>query len=386
MIRLMQNTFIEEAQTKERLCEFIMGAEQLSMGEQVKRFEHMFAIKQDRKYAVMVSSGSMANLVLLQALKNMCSIREGQQVAVSALTWSTNVMPVMQMGFKPVLLDVGMNSLNVTPDALEERIVSHDIKALFLTHALGFCDDLAEIVNLCRRHGILLLEDTCESLGSTYGGRLLGNFGEAATFSFFVGHHLSTIEGGMVVTDSEALYYELLMVRAHGWDRNLPTAALEALRQHHRVDDFSARYTFYTMAYNARPTEIQGFLGLEQLPHWNGIVEARYLNYQFLQRRADANPELVQIMPVNDGVSCFAYPLVAKTDEYAGTLRRRLQTAGIEHRPIIGGYIGAQPFFRGNADICHVASFIGRCGCYVPNRHDLTIEELEQIGEVISGV
>ena len=160
-------------------------------------------------------------------------------------------MPIIQLGLVPVAVDCELETLNVSPRTLAPV----DIKCLFLTNVLGFCDDLPGIADLCRLRGILLLEDNCESLGSRISGRLLGNYGLASTFSFFVGHHLSTIEGGMVCTDDDELGDGLIVTRAHGWDRDLPSHRRACLRQSHHVDDFFAEYTFHDLAYNARPTE-----------------------------------------------------------------------------------------------------------------------------------
>ena len=195
MIKLIKSTFYHESETKQALVDFIMQAEALSMGPQCKKFEEDFAEKQGRKYAVYVANGSVANLALIQALLNMGRLKKGMKVGFSALTWPTNVMPLIQLGLHPIALDCEIDTLNVSPTTLAEYI--DDIDALFLTNVLGFCDDIDNIRNMCATKNVLLLEDNCESLGSKVGSTLLGNFGLASTFSFFVGHHLSTIEGGM---------------------------------------------------------------------------------------------------------------------------------------------------------------------------------------------
>src|SRR3989344_393798 len=211
-IKLAKSNFYNEGKTKKSLLKFINSARILSMNKECQKFEVNFAKKQKRKFAVFVNSGSSANLALVQSLMNLGWLKKGDPVGFSSLTWSTNVMPLIQFDLIPKALDCNLNTLNTSPD--DVNLHKKEIKALFLTNVLGFCDDLEKIKNICKNHNIFLIEDNCESLGSQYFGKLLGNFGLASTFSFFVGHHLSTIEGGMICTDNEDLCYTLLMVRA----------------------------------------------------------------------------------------------------------------------------------------------------------------------------
>src|SRR3990167_10861047 len=196
MIKLIKSSFYNEAETKQRLVEFISRAEILSMGTECKKFEKAFAEKQQRKHAVFVSSGSSANLLLIQALLNLGKLNKGDVVGVSSLTWATNVMPIIELGLTPLAIDCEVNTLNISPEKLNSAIPK--INALFLTNVLGFSDRIDKIKEICREKNIIFLEDNCESLGSQVNGNLLGNFGLASTFSFFVGHHMSTIEGGMI--------------------------------------------------------------------------------------------------------------------------------------------------------------------------------------------
>ena len=167
---------------------------------------------------MMFNSGSSANLALLSSLQQIGFLKEGDNIGFSTLTWATNVMPMIQLGFNPVPIDVNLDTFNINEDDLLKKI--YRLKAVFITNALGFCSDLDMIKKICEDNHILLLEYNCESLGSVYKGVKLGNFGLASTFSFFVGHHLSTIEGGMVCTDDYVLYNVLKSVREHGWLRN----------------------------------------------------------------------------------------------------------------------------------------------------------------------
>ena len=379
-IKLVKSTFYKEEETKKKLADFILGANFLSMGAETRKFEEDFAKKQGRRFAVMTTSGSAANLLLLQALKNLGRLNDGSRVGFSALTWSTNVMPIIQLGMKPVPLDSELETLNVSPRILTSKIKG--LEALFLTNVLGFADDIEGIRKLCLESGIIFIEDNCESLGSKVSGRLLGNFGLAATFSFFVGHHFSTVEGGMVATDDEELYQELLMARAHGWDRNLPEKRQKEIRLAHRIDDFFAKYAFYGLAYNLRPTEIQGFLGRDQLGYWDEIVSRRASNFTAFAKVIAANTDLISLeLGHMELISNFAVPLIAKDKKTFERYRKIFEENDVEIRPVIAGNIVRHPFWKSetktetlpNADFIHENAF------YFPNNAELTEEEIEYL-------
>ncbi len=235
MIPLMKSTFLHEYDTKAALSEFLLKADKLSMDQMCSRFEQEFAQAQDCKFAVLYNSGSSANLALIQSLKNLGHLKDGDDVGFSALTWSTNTMPLIQLGLNPVPIDCSPESLNVMSETLLLRLEEVQLQALFLTNALGFVGDIGTIRDLCKGKGILLIEDNCEALGTETGQGKAGNFGLGSTFSFFVAHHLSTIEGGMVCTDDPELAQMLQIVRANGWDRNLTAAQQVKLRRQHKV-------------------------------------------------------------------------------------------------------------------------------------------------------
>ena len=266
MIRLVKSTFHRESEIKEKLLDYIAKAQKLSFGEECENFEKVFAKYQGREHGVFFNSGSSANLALIQALFNLGKLEKGDTVGFSALTWSTNVMPLIQLGARPIPIDVELSTLNVSSKELLKTLEKTSLKALFITNALGLCDDIDKIREICDEKDILLIEDNCESLGTEYKGKKLGNFGLASTFSFYVGHHLSTIEGGMACTDDEELATMLRIVRAHGWDRNLPKKEQEKMREAEKTDPFYGSYLFYDLGYNLRPNEINGFWGMLKCP------------------------------------------------------------------------------------------------------------------------
>jgi CDP-6-deoxy-D-xylo-4-hexulose-3-dehydrase len=385
MIRLIKSSFYKEWEIKPKLAEFILKTEILSMSEECRKFEESFAKKQGRKHAVFVTSGSGANLVLIQALLNLGKLNKGDRVGFSSLTWSTNVMPLIQLGLVPVALDCNLETINVSPTEVENKISG--LKALFLTNVLGFCDNIKRIKEICQEKDVIFLEDNCESMGSRFEGTMLGNFSLASTFSFFVGHHLSTIEGGMICTDDDDLHKMLLITRIHGWDRNLDTASQQELRNSNDIDDFHAKYTFYDLAYNARPTEINGFLGNAQMNYWDEIVLKREGNYKLYQYVLSQNDDFQQMKFSHmDLVSNFAMPVICRNKEAFEKYRDRFMAGNVEIRPIVAGNIAQQPFFKKyvkemvncpNSDIVHELGF------YFPNNPELTTDELGIICDML---
>lgn len=374
MIKLMKKTFYKENETKKELCEYITKADKLSMGDKTKEFEKKFGEYQQRTHSTMYNSGSSANLALIQALLNTGKLKKDDKIGFSAITWATNVMPLMQLGLKPVPIDVNLHTLNIDSEEIKKTIKKHQLKAIFLTNLLGFASDIDKIEELCNKEGILLIEDNCESLGSEVNGKKLGNFGYASTFSFFVGHHMSTIEGGMVCTDDEKLDEMLKMVRAHGWTRDTNS-------QKTVTNDFYERYTFYCTAYNLRPTEINAFIGLTQLKYIDEMNNKRKENYEKFSDSAKDNSDFYQLNTKHmNFVSNFAYPVVCKDKETFKEYRQKFEENNVEIRPIVGGAMTEQPFYKEQTqEECANAKLIHEQGFYFPNNPELTSEEVEKL-------
>lgn len=390
MIKLIKSTFYKERETKKKLCNFISQAPVLSIGEQCLKFEKNFAKWQGRKYCVMVNSGSSANLALIQALLNLGRIKKGDNIGFSALTWSTNVMPIIQLGLNAVPIDIELDTLNVSSKNLLDVTLKYNLKALFLTNLLGFCSDIEKIKEICDQKRIILIEDNCESLGTIYKGKKLGNFGLASTFSFYVGHHMSTIEGGAVCTDNSQLETMLHLVRAHGWDRNLTEKKQLKIRTKFNVNStFHSRYTFYDMGYNLRTTEINGLIGNIQLTFLDEIIQKRRDNFH--QLAEVIYQQTNRYYPIRydhiDMVSNFAVPVICRSEAIRNELVKRCDNR-IEIRPVVGGDMVMQPFFdkymstfmrefnNKNAKIVH------KQGLYFGNNPELTKQEINELIQI----
>lgn len=385
MIKLIKSSFYNEKETKQALVDFILSTDRLSMGEQCLQFENSFARQQECDFATFVSSGSSANLLLLQALLNIGRLKKGDKVGFSALTWPTNVMPIIQLGLIPVALDCNPQTLNLSPEILLEK--ADELDGLFITNVLGFSDDIAKISEICQQKNIIFIEDNCESLGSRVGKKLLGNFGLASTFSFFVGHHMSTLEGGMVCTSDAELNQALVMARAHGWDRNLQPNEQKELRNKFNIDEFYSRYTFYDLAFNARPTEINGFLGNQQIGYLDEIVGKRAANFAaFYTAMKDNNDFVHYDLSHMSVVSNFAMPIICKSRELSNKYKDRFTEARIEIRPIIAGSITKQPFYKKYAadeELNPNSENIHDNGFYFGNNPEMTKTEIAKLCKLL---
>lgn len=372
-IPLMRKAFLNEVETKKALAEFILQADRLSMDVECGKFEKKFAEYQECKHAILFNSGGSANLAMLQALKNLGKLKDGDKVGFSALTWSTNTMPIIQMNMVPVAIDVTPNVINTTSENLLDRLKTTDLQALFITNILGFTGDIQKIKEICEERNIILIEDNCESLGTQLPEGRTGNFGLGASFSFFVAHHMSTIEGGMVCTSDDEYAEMLRIVRANGWDRNLNPEQQQKWRSEFGIQsEFEAKYTFYDLGFNFRPTEITGFLGQYQMQFLENNIQSREQNYLRIEKVVQGNPDFLDLQHAHINVlSTFAFPFVCKTPELRAHYIKKFTEAGVEIRPMIAGNMQSQPFYKKyvqeiydmpGADMMHNNGFY--CGNY----------------------
>ena len=388
-IPLMRKAFLKEEETKKALAEFILNADRLSMDVECKKFEQKFAKHQQSKHAILFNSGGSANLAMLQALKNLGKLKDGDKVAFSALTWSTNTMPIIQMGMIPVALDCEPSTLNTMSHHLLERLETTNIQALFITNILGFTGDIDLIKQICDEKNIVLIEDNCESLGTELPSGKAGNFGIGASFSFFVAHHMSTIEGGMVCTNDDDFAEMLTIVRANGWDRNLSPEQQQKWRAKFNIEsEFQAKYTFYELGYNFRPTEITGFLGQYQMQFLDENIRKREQNYLRIEKVIKQNPDFVYLKHDHiTTLSTFAFPLVCKTAELRTHYLQKFTEAGVEIRPMIAGNMQEQPFYK--KYVIHLydlpgADMMHSNGFYCGNYPELLEEDLLVFEELLS--
>jgi dTDP-4-amino-4,6-dideoxygalactose transaminase len=317
----------------------VIESNMFTMGKHVAEYERQFAEFFGSKYAVMVSSGSTANLIMIASLfytqNEQLKLQRGDEVIVPAVSWSTTYYPLYQYGLKLKFVDIDRNTLNMDLDQLESAITDKT-RAILSVNLLGNPNDFIRINQMIADRNIILLEDNCESMGATLNGKQAGTFGVMGTFSSFFSHHIATMEGGCVVTDDEELYHILLCLRAHGWTRNLPK--FNKVTGEKSDDPFEESFKFVLPGYNVRPLEMSGAIGVEQLKKLPNFIQNRRNNAQYFQELFSNHPYL-SIQQETGQSSWFGFSLVIK--EGIGVQRKdivkKLMDNGVEVRPIVTG-------------------------------------------------
>jgi len=364
-----------------KLISWLETNPKLTKGNLTVEFENKWSEWLGTKYSVFVNSGSSANLAAVYSLI-LSGRLKNKKIIVPAVSWVTTVTPAIQLGLEPIMCECDMNNLGLDINHLKKIILEESPSAIILVHVLGFPNHMNEIVELCKENDILLIEDTCESMGSKYEDKLLGTFGDMSTFSFYFGHHMSTIEGGMISTNDEELYHILLSIRSHGWDRDLPKEKQDSLRSKYTVDNFRSLYTFYYPGFNLRSTDLQAFIGLGQMNKLSTIVENRNKNYE--RYMSEIKNTFWNISPPkNSYISNFSFPIITKNVK---KLTEELNNNNIECRPLICGSINEHPFWfeRYGKQNLPNSKLVHEYGIYIPNNHQMTDEEIDKIIKIVN--
>jgi CDP-6-deoxy-D-xylo-4-hexulose-3-dehydrase len=369
----------------------VLDSDALTMGERCRAFEREFAAYLGVEQAVMVNSGSSANLIALFAMADALipsdgslpgRILPGSEVIVPALTWSTTIWPVLQVGAKPVFVDCDPHSLQMEPDAIEAAITP-DTSAIVVVHVLGGAVDVTAVEAIARRRKLWLFEDTCEALGVAWNGKRVGGFGHLASFSFYFSHHITTIEGGMVVTNDARLADLLRAMRAHGWIRDMHAAAEIAAGYPH----IDPRFLFLTTGFNVRPTEINAAIGLEQLKKLPAFNESRRETARRLDAGLAALEQAGELALIRHDPRVtpapFGYTVLCRSRDVRDGLRRHLEAAGVETRPVICGNLARQPAlahhaYRISGELSG-ADHVMDCGLYWGTHPFMTEDEVRYI-------
>jgi len=351
----------------------VIDSGMFSMGAEVAAFEQQFAQYTGSRYCVMVNSGSSANLLMVAALfyRKENPFKRGDEVIVPAVSWSTTYFPLYHYGLKIKFVDIDLETLNYDLDSLEAA-VSSDTRMIMAVNLLGNPNDFDRIRQIIDGRDILLLEDNCEAMGATFNGKMAGTFGIMGSFSSFFSHHISTMEGGMIVTDDEELYHVLLSLRAHGWTRNLPK--YNHVCGEKSDDPFQESFRFVLPGYNVRPLELEGAIGIEQLKKLPGFIEQRRENAKLFQDAMKDNPDLMIQKEIGES-SWFGFSLIIRPGSSLTRkeLIEKLNTLGFECRPIVAGdftkneamkYLDAAiPFDLKNA------RYLDKNGLFIGNNH-----------------
>lgn len=367
----------------------VVDSGRFTMGPLVAQFERDFAAQVGSNHAVMVNSGSSANLLVIAAavLNPEIDLNPGDEVLVPAVSWATTYYPLQQYGLRLRFIDVDVDTLNMDLDLASEAI-SPKTKAIFAVNILGNPNDFARLTELAAQHNLLLLEDNCESLGAVFNGKQAGTFGAMGTFSTFFSHHISTMEGGMIVTDDERLRQTLTSLRAHGWIRELPDQNFV----HDKTGDpFEDSFCFALPGYNVRPVEMSGAIGIEQTKKIDGIIEGRRRNGAHWVEIMSNVPDIRIQKEVGES-SWFGFSMILD-GALAGRRKEvgaALTAAGIESRPVVAGNFARNPAMKyldaTVPDELPGADKVHFDGLFVGNRHYETRSSIEVLGEVIAGI
>lgn len=373
---LMSDSIISRDDRK-CMSDFCMGAEKFTYSKEINKFEHLWSMWQGCKYSVFVNSGSSANMILVNAMKILYGT--GLWVCQST-TWATNICPILQLGMPLQLCDTDID--NFGPDVENLELVFYKVKPkfIFLTHLLGFPCLSKKLFNLCAKYGVHIVEDCCEAHGATFEGEKVGNFGQGSTFSFFYGHHMTTVEGGMVSTNNEKLYHLCLLLRGHGLLRELP----EHARENKIVDGIDPVFTFLEKGYNFRNTELYAMLGSRQLARLDANIIQRNKNLHHFFKCLDSDKYKTDFKL--EGVSSFCLPLYCFVP--IDKVRKKLEEMSVEFRPLMSGNLYRHPFindvnqftFDKNSELLHNNSI------YIGNHQGLQEEEVSCICDILNRV
>lgn len=382
MIRLVEDTI--DNSDIDSLVDWLQTYPRLTKGPLTLEFEEKWSNWIGCKHSLFVNSGSSANLIILAALK-FGNYLANNKIVIPGLAWATDLAPAIQLGFEPILCDINLDNLSVDVEQLETIFEKEKPSCLLLVSVLGLVPDLDTISYLCDKYNVLLVGDHCESFGSKFNGNKLGSCGEiAATFSMYFGHHLSTIEGGMVCTNDSNLFDILLMIRSHGWSRDLSAQKQKELQTEWNVNDFNNLYTFYYPGFNLRATDLQAKIGLGQLDKADSICENRNKSFD-LYKKYIKNNELTLPIDTNNFISAFAYPFV---NENIDKLIPELNKNKIDCRPLICGSMGKQPMYVKNYLPLHLPNCdrLDKFGIYLPCHDKLSEENIAFIAEVVNNI
>jgi CDP-6-deoxy-D-xylo-4-hexulose-3-dehydrase len=382
MIKLVSDTINKEDINS--LIEWLSQDEipRLTKGELTLELESKWAEKIGTKYSVYVNSGSSAILLALAAILESGKLKN-KKIIVPSLSWATDVSSPILLGMEPIMCDCNLEDLSCDLTHLEELFISHSPSSMILVSPLGLVPNMDKIISLCEKHNVILFEDVCESMGSKYQGNYLGSFGFASFFSMYFGHHLSTIEGGFINTNNEEFYHLLLMMRSHGWDRDLPKEKQDELRKKYEVSEFDSLYNFYVPGFNLRATDLQAFIGIRALDKLDEYSKLRNNNFKIYNNLIKVN-QLDLIEREGDFVSNFAIPIVNINKK---EIVSKLELNGIEVRPLIAGDMSKKPFWyeRFGKAFLPNCELINEYGFYIPNHQDLTKEQIKYITDIING-
>ena len=375
---------IEDAITlKDRLkmALFILKSSRLTNGPKVREFEKVWSEWLGVKHSLYVSSGSTANTLLVSSVKELYGLNDGDKVLVPACTWMTNIAPVIQAGLQPIFCDINLKNFSFDVDEMKYVAEQHpDIKAVFITHLIGLSSNVEAVREIFPN--ALILEDICESHGVRGpDGKRRGVDSVGSTFSFYFGHHMTTIEGGVVCTNNTKLYEIMRMKRSHGMARE---ASPKVFQQYAKENpDIDPTFLFVTEGYNLRNHEVCAVLGLSQIKRLDKNIEIRKNNYKHWLNKVSQKEDTYYLPEYQEGNSSFCFPIISKDPNRNQIIKDECKVNGIEYRPIISGNILMHPAFK-KYQLCTAkehsnASILHKNGMYVGNSQFVNNKKIDRL-------
>ena len=357
----------------------VIESNRFTIGPEVEKFEEEFAKYFGSKYAVMVNSGSSANLIAISSLilSDKYDLNEGDEVIVPAVSWATTYSVLHQCGLRLKFIDIDLDTFNLNLNELETA-VTEKTKAIFAVNLLGNPNDFDRLINICEKHNLLLIEDNCESMGAKYNNKYTGTFGVCGTFSTFYSHHMATMEGGMVLTDDEELNDIMKSIRSHGWTRNLSENSLFTTKK----EKFYEMFNFIFPGYNVRPIELEAAIGREQLKKLEGFLKERKNNGKYFLELF-SKIDSIYLQKNQGDSSFFGFPIIFKNGNDRKKFIELCDENNIEYRPIVAGNFTKNKVIDyfdytiqgdlNNSDILH------NNGLFIGNHHFDVKKQLDEI-------
>ena len=373
---------------KLKLIHFILTSNRFTNGPKVVEFEKKWSAWLGVKHSLFVSSGSTANFLLIAAIKELYNLQNGDKVLLPACTWVTSVAPIIQLGLTPIFCDISLSNYCIDEKDLESIKEKHpDIKLVFTTHLLGFHSNIDQIQKIFP--DAIVAEDCCESHGVlNQDNQRTSKSSQAMTFSFYYGHHMTTIEGGMISTNNSELYELMRMKRSHGFAREASKEKFNYYKD--KYDSILPSFLFVTDGYNFRNTELSAVLGISQLKRLDSFIQKRKTNYKKYLNLISKYPDKFHIPEDYPGISSFSLPFICKNLETFEILKKQFDLHKIEYRPIVGGNLLNQPFLKdysfGYEKTNYNVDLLQEFGLYVGNSQYVGDKEFEVLEKILIGL
>ena len=371
-----------------KLAYFILKSKRFSYGARVEKFEDDWSKWLGSDNSLYVSSGSTANLLLIDAVKEFYNIPDQSKVLVPAVTWSTNINPIIQCNLNPVFVDVSLEDFAINPETFSEiyDFSPEEIKMIFVTHLIGYAADIVKIKKFFPN--AVIVEDCCESHGCSKNNKKIGSSSIGCTFSFYIGHHMTTIEGGMISTNNNDLYHLMKTKRSHGMLRDFDDSKKDSFIKDY--PDIDPTFFFITTGYNFRNHELPAYLGTLQLKELDKSIQIRNKNFILFAEILKEFDDYFYEIKYSEGMSSFCLPFLLKEKEHKISLEHSLKENGIEYRPIIGGNLLKHPFlekYSKNYESSYpVSNLIHENGLYIGNNQFVTTKQVKSLRAILKNI